>query len=151
MRIPSIQNNQRYLCTLKCFLSGKSQIIRKFIRLGLFFIQDTAGSSATIKYIEYSLDSERIAQILGKIIKSNSGMAKIARPAEETPKFLAQWPCNCALIEKINHIFFVVIFSKYRNTSKKITTNLQVLFHCRAQILPIAGNQSNSCTMDHIV
>ena len=64
---------------------GKSQRIGKFIRLGLFLLQDTAGSAATIEYIEYSLDLGRITQILRKIIKSSSEMAKFARPAQETP------------------------------------------------------------------
>ena len=146
MRIPNIWDNQRYLCTLKCFLSGKSQIIGKFIRLGLFLLQDTAGSTATItEYIEYSLDLEGLTQIFGKFIKSSSEMAKIARPAQETPKFLEQSLCYCTLIEKTNHKFFVVIF---RNTE---SWKIQLLFHCRTQILPIAGNQSNSCTIDHIV
>ena len=38
---------------------GKPQIIGKFIRLGLFLLQDTAGSTAIVKYIEYSSDLER--------------------------------------------------------------------------------------------
>ena len=38
---------------------GKSHIIKKFIRLGLFLLQDTAGSAATVEYIKYSLDSGR--------------------------------------------------------------------------------------------
>ena len=84
---------------------GKSGIIGKFIRLGLFLLQDTAGSVATIEYIEYSLDSGRITQILRKIIRGSSEMAKIARPAQKTPKFLGQLPCYCVLIEKLSIIF----------------------------------------------
>ena len=55
-------------------------------------------------------------------------MAKIARPAQETPKFSGQSLCYCALIEKINHKFFVVIFSKYKSTAKKITTIYKYYF-----------------------
>ena len=36
---------------------GKTQIIGKFIRLGLFLLQDTTGSTAIIEYIKYLLDS----------------------------------------------------------------------------------------------
>ena len=37
----------------------KFQIIGKFIRLGLFPLQDTAGSTAIVEYIRYLLDSGR--------------------------------------------------------------------------------------------
>ena len=87
MRIPKIWVNQRDSHVLKCFLSGKPQIIGKFIRLGLFLLQDTAGSTANFEYIEYSWDSGRITRILGKIIKSSSEMAKISRPVQEISKF----------------------------------------------------------------
>ena len=73
---------------------GKSQIIGKFIRLGLFLLQNTAESAATIEYIKYLLDSGRITRIFGKIIKSSSEMAKIARPAQETPNF---WDNRCVI------------------------------------------------------
>ena len=76
--------------TLKYSFLGKPQIIGKFIRLDLFFLQDIAESAATIKYIEYSLDSGRTNRILRKIIKSSSEMAKMARPAQKTPEFLGQ-------------------------------------------------------------
>ena len=36
---------------------GKPQIIGKLIRLDLFLLQDTAGSTTKIEEIEYSLDS----------------------------------------------------------------------------------------------
>ena len=63
-------------------------------------------------------------------------MAKIARPAQETPEYLGQSLCNCALIEKINHKFFVVIFSKYRNTAKKITTIYKYYFTVELKFYP---------------
>ena len=40
-------------------LLGIPQIFGKFILTGLIFLQDTAGSTANTKYIDYSLDSER--------------------------------------------------------------------------------------------
>ena len=58
MRIPNIQNNQRYLCVYMYILLGKPQIIGKFIGLGLFLLQDMAGCTVIGEYAEYSLDSE---------------------------------------------------------------------------------------------
>ena len=63
-------------------------------------------------------------------------MAKIARPAQETPEYLGQSLCNCTLIEKINHTFFVVIFSEYRSTAKKITTIYKYYFTVELKIYP---------------
>ena len=48
-----------------------------------YFLQDTAGFTANTKYIDYSLDSERITRILRTIIRRSSEMAKIAIPAQE--------------------------------------------------------------------
>ena len=90
---------------------GKSQILGKFIRLGLFLLQDTAGSTAIVEYTEYSLDSgidlDKVGNNLNtwKIAQSSSEMAKIARSAQEIPKFLGQLLCYCALIEKLITIF----------------------------------------------
>ena len=64
-----------------------------------FFLQDTAGSAAASKYPKYSLDSGRTTQILGKIIKSSSEIAKIARPVQETSEFSGQSLYCCALIQ----------------------------------------------------
>ena len=136
MRITSIWDNQRYLHTLTCSLLGKLQIIGKFIRLDLFFLQDTAGSAPTIEYIEYSLNLEGTTRILKKIIKSSSEMAKIAKPAQETSKYLGKSLCNCGLIEKINQNFFVVIFQQYRNTVKEITTTYKYYFTAEPKYQP---------------
>ena len=46
VRIPNIWDNQRYLCVYMYILLRKSQILGKFISLGLFLLQDTAGSTA---------------------------------------------------------------------------------------------------------
>ena len=73
--------------------------------IGSILLQDTAGSTGTMEYIKYLLDSEGITRIFGKIIKSSSEMVKIARPAQETPNFLGQLLCNCMLIEKLTTIF----------------------------------------------
>ena len=53
-----------------------------------YFLQDTAGFTANTEYLKYSLDSERITQIIGKIIKRSSEMAKIAIPAQEISEIL---------------------------------------------------------------
>ena len=102
MRISNIWDNQRDSHVLKCFLLGEPRIIGKFIRLDLFLLQDTAGSSANIEYIKYSWDLGRTTQILRKVIKSSSEMAKITRPAQEISKFSEQSLYYCMLIEKIN-------------------------------------------------
>ena len=36
-------------------------------------------------------------------------MAKIARPAQETPEFLGQSLCYCTLIEKLTKIFVAIV------------------------------------------
>ena len=102
MRILNIQNNRRDSHVIKCFLLGKPRIIGKFIRLDLFLLQDTAGSTANVEYVEYLQDLGRLTQILGKIIKSSSEMAKIARPVQKISEFSEQSLYYCALIEKIN-------------------------------------------------
>ena len=81
----------------------KTRIIWKFIRLDLFF----AGYSRVhckyqIGYIDYSLDLGRINQILGKITKRSSEMAKIAIPVQEISKNLEQSLYFCVLIEITN-------------------------------------------------
>ena len=48
-----------------------------------YFLQDTTGFTANSEYIEYLPDSERKTQIIGKIIKRSSEMAKITIPAQE--------------------------------------------------------------------
>ena len=95
------EESERFACTL-AFLLGKTQIIRKFIRLDLFFLQDTAGSTANTEYIDYLMDSREITRILGKIIKRSSEMAKIIIPVQENSENLEQSLYFCALIEKIN-------------------------------------------------
>ena len=102
MRILNIWNNQTDSHVLKHFLSGKPPIIGKFIRLDLFLLQDTAGSTADLEYIDYLLDSGRITQILGKIIRRSSEMAKIARPVQEISEVSEQSLHYCTLMEKIN-------------------------------------------------
>ena len=51
-------------------------------------------------------------------------MAKIARPVQEISKISEQSMCYYVLIEEINKVFFVVIFSKIKCSEEK----LQVLF-----------------------
>ena len=85
---------------------GKSRIIGKFIRLGLFLLQDTAGSAATVEYIEYSLDLGRNnPNTQENCPKVAVKWQKIARPAKEIPQFLGQSLCYCAVIEKLIIIF----------------------------------------------
>ena len=101
-RIPNIQNILRDSHILQRFLLGIPQIFGKFIRLVLFFLQDTAGSATKTKYIDYLLDSERITRILQRIIKRSSEMAKIAIPVQEISENLEQSLYFCVLIENIN-------------------------------------------------
>ena len=74
-----------------------------------YFLQDTAGFTANTKYIDYSLDSERITRIIGKIIKKSSKMAKIAIPAQEISENSGKLLYFCVLIEEINENPFVDI------------------------------------------
>ena len=112
------------------------------IQQGLLLLSNT---------LEYLLDLERITRIFGKIVKSSSEMAKIARPAQETPKFLGQLLCYCTLIEKLTRIFHSD-FQQYRDTEKATIITYKCYFVTVIKILlPIAGNQSNSCTIYHIV
>ena len=67
-----------------------------------YFLQDTAGLTANTEYLDYSLDLERITQIIGKITRRSSEMAKIAIPAQEISKNLEKLLYFCALIEEIN-------------------------------------------------
>ena len=67
-----------------------------------YFLQDTAGFTVNTEYIIYSLDSERKTQIIGKIIKRSSEMAKIAIPAQEISENSEKSLYFCTLIEKIN-------------------------------------------------
>ena len=53
-----------------------------------YFLQDTAGFTANTEYLDYSLESERITQIIGKIIRRSSEMAKIAISAQENSENL---------------------------------------------------------------
>ena len=74
-----------------------------------YFLQDTAGFTANTEYIDYSLDLERITQIIGKIIRRSSEMAKIAIPAQEISENSEKSLYFCALIEEINFNPFVDI------------------------------------------
>ena len=85
-RISNIWNNLRDLHVLQCFLLEIPRILGKFIRLVLFFLQDTAGSTANTDYLDYLLDSERITRIHRRIIKRSSEMANIAIPVQEISK-----------------------------------------------------------------
>ena len=80
-------------------------------------------------------------------------MAKIARPAQETPECIETIIVLLhALIEKINHKFvFIVIFSNIETQQRKTTPTCKYDFTVELKVLPIAGNQGNSCTIDHIV
>ena len=51
-----------------------------------YFLQDTARFTTNTEYLNYSLYSERITRIIGKIIRRSSEMAKIAIPAQEISK-----------------------------------------------------------------
>ena len=54
-RILKIHGNQRYLSMYVYIALGKVQILGKFISLGLFLLQDTAGSTAfNVDYARYS-------------------------------------------------------------------------------------------------
>ena len=82
-----------------------------------YFLQDTAGFTATTEYIDYSLDSERITQILGTIIRRSSEMAKIAISAQEISENSEKSLYFCALIEEINENPFVDIVGLYHEGS----------------------------------
>ena len=84
------------------FTLGNTPNIREIHFDWSYFLQDTAGFTANTEYIEYSLDSERINQILRKIIRRSSEMAKIAIPAQEISENLEKSLYFCALIEEIN-------------------------------------------------
>ena len=84
-----LEQFERFAC-ISAFLLGITQIIGKFIRLDLFFLHDTEGSTANTKYIDYSMDLRRITRIFGKIIKRSSEMAKIAIPIQEISENLEQ-------------------------------------------------------------
>ena len=85
-RILNIQNVLRDSHVIQHFILGIPRIIGKFIRLVLFFLQDTAGSTANTEYFDYSLDLRGINRILGKIIKRSSEMTKIAIPVQDISK-----------------------------------------------------------------
>ena len=82
----------------------KSRILGNFIRLGLFLLQDTPGSTAfDEEYSEYSFYSDQIPclgreypEYPGKFPKSSSEMAKFARSVQENPKSLGS-DCKCML------------------------------------------------------
>ena len=77
-------------------------------------------------------------------------MAKIARPAKETPEILGQLLCYCMLIEKLTTIFHSD-FQQYRDRANTTIITYKCYFVTVIKILlPIAGNQSNSCTIYHI-
>ena len=46
-----LEQSERFTCT-SAFLLGITRIIGKFIRLVLFFLQDTAGSTGNTEYID---------------------------------------------------------------------------------------------------
>ena len=69
---------------------------------GSIFLQDTARPTANTEYFDYSIDSERITQILRKFIERSSEMAKIAIPVQEISKNSEQSLYFCVLLEKIN-------------------------------------------------
>ena len=149
MRILNIWDNQRYLCIYMYIHLRKPRIIGKFIRLGLFLLQDTAGSAATVEYIEYLLDLGRITQILRKIAQSSSEMAKIARPAQEIPKFLGQSLCYCVLIEKLIIIFRSNFLAIRRHSKGQLWLITRIFFMLYIKLFfSIAGN---SCKFLHNV
>ena len=88
---------------------GNTLSIREIHLDWSFFLQDTAGFTATTEYINCSLDSEKITRIIGKIIKKSSEMAKIAIPTQEISENLEKSLYFCALIEEINENPFVDI------------------------------------------
>ena len=88
---------------------GIPRIFWKFILTGLISYRIQQGSLANTKYLDYSLDSERITQIIGKIIKRSSEMAKIAIPAQDISENSEKSMYFCVLIEEINLNPFVDI------------------------------------------
>ena len=123
MRIPNIQDNQRYLCVYMYILLGKSQILGKFISLGLFLLQDTAGSTAFVEeYPKYSSDlGLEMASDLnkeGNILNTQVNCPKVtvkwqSLPYQhrKSPNLQGQSLCHCMLIEEINQNFFHSNFS----------------------------------------
>ena len=135
-------------------LLGKSRILRKFISLGLFLLQDTAGSTAFVgEYPKYSSDSgsemahtltrKGISQIIGKITQSSSKMAKFAIPAQETPKSLGQY---CVLIEKQSRFFCSQPFSNTETQRMTISQITSISYAVHIKFFPRAGN---SCKFLH--
>ena len=100
-----------YICTF----SWENQILGKFISLGLFLLQDTAGSTVVKEYLKYLSDSgsdlvqtltrKGIPQILGLIAQNSSEMAKFAMPAQEIPQIFGTITVLLHADREINHKF----------------------------------------------
>ena len=84
---------------------GKSRIIGKFIRLGLFLLQDTAGSTAIVEYIEYLLDSGSNNPNTWEIAQSSSEMAKIAQASTGNPRIFGTIAVLLHTDREINYNF----------------------------------------------
>ena len=97
----------------------KSQILEKFISLGLFLLQVTAGFTVFVEeYPEYTFYSD-LSIILfldldrggkSQISLSSSKMAKFATASLENPEF-SGLDCKMHTIKKINHKFLIEFFS----------------------------------------
>ena len=103
------KESERFACISASSL-GNTPNIRKIHFDWSYFLQDTAGFTANIKHLDYSLDSERKTRIIRKIIKRSSEMAKFAIPAQEISENSEKLLYFCALIKEINLYPFVDIF-----------------------------------------
>ena len=97
----------------------KTRIIGKFYTFYLYLF--TTGT----EHIDCSTDSGRITRIFGLIVKSSFKMAKIAIPAQEFSEKSEKSIGFCALIEKINCIFFVAISRIQPRRSSPISGKLE--------------------------
>ena len=95
------EESERFTCISVSPL-GNTQNIWEIHFDWSYFLQDTAGFTANTEYLDYLLDSERITQIIGKIIRRSSEMAKIAIPAQEISENSEKSMYFCVLIEEIN-------------------------------------------------
>ena len=82
-----LEKSGRYACN-SAFSLGNTPNIWEIHFDWSYFLQDTAGFTVNTEYIDYSPDSERKTQIIRKIVKRSSEMAKFAIPAQEISKNL---------------------------------------------------------------
>ena len=154
MRIPNIWDNWRYLCVYMYILLGKSQILRKFISLGLFLLQDTAGSTAfNVEYPWIFTLFRLVYLIMGvNILNTQVNCSKVAVKWQSLPyqprKFPNLWDCpaQCMLnTEKLIKIFHSNFSARQRHTEWQQVKINNYFLYCTyfKKKFPRAGNSCN--------